>query len=369
MEAENKRLKLENAEDFRKEVSEKLPSFVEEEGLVYLGLVNLTKEEERFHFLQNWLSEKRHGEMKYMENYKEFREDPRRILPGAKQAIVVGFPYYQGDRYQRLRETASPLIAQYARTRDYHKVLKQKGQKILDKILELWPEKGHYGRVFVDSGPILERALAEKTLSGFIGKNTMFINPEKGSYLLLSEIFLSLEIPTLTEKKSQLPHCGTCQRCQVYCPTGALSPYKIDASKCLSYFTIEYRGFIPVEYWKFLGTYFFGCDICQLVCPFNRKKETAQIAIKIKELPPLFEILNMDQAYYERIFGGTPMTRAKRVGLRRNALIAMIVLQDKKLGEAIKFLEEEGDPLLIGTLQQISDYDAYRKRVKSARRI
>ncbi len=328
-------------------------ALIEKEELVCVGFVNLFPEP-RFEKFETWLTEKKHGEMSYLENYKELRKNPNQILPGAMSAIIIGFPYYQGDRFAFNKELPA-RIAQYARVSDYHKVLKKKCERVLSSILAILPPN-HFGRVLVDSAPILERALAEKTLKGFVGKNTMYIHPQWGSYLLLAEIFLtvSLEEEIINESTQT---CGTCSRCQVYCPTGALSPYSLDATKCLAYYTIEHRGLIPIEYWKYLKKYVFGCDICQLVCPFNRHVSIVKnITVKIAEFPPLFDVATMDANYYEKTFGGTPMTRAKRSGLRRNALIAMVVSKDEKLEEAIYQIKKENDPLLLKTIEQISEY-------------
>ncbi len=343
----------------------KIRALLEQEGLVYLGLVRL-EEEVRFASFEQWLADQKHGEMSYLENYQELRKNPQLLLPGGKSAVVFALPYKQSDKLQHSKQ-AHPRIAQYARLRDYHKVLKVQGERVLSEILRLAPE-GSTGRVLVDSAPVLERALAERTLSGFIGKNTMFIHPDRGSYLLLAEIFLSIDIENIPQSASSqiVPSCGTCRRCQVYCPTGALTPYSLDATKCLAYYTIEHRGPIPIEYWEHLRTYVFGCDICQLVCPFNRQAPpTDQLAIKIHEFPPLAEVALMDQAYYEMKFGGTPMTRAKRVGLRRNALIAMVVREDVELDRVLQKIREEGDEDLLRTLEQIPDYLHLCRKVMS----
>jgi epoxyqueuosine reductase len=329
-------------------------NFIEKEGLACLGFVDLDPEI-RFQNFEHWLDENKHGEMHYLERYKELRRDPSLILPGAKSAIVIGFPYYQGDKF--LFRSAQTRIAQYARFADYHKILKKKTEHVLCSLLKILPE-GHYGRVLVDSAPVLERALAERGGEGFVGKNTMFIHPQWGSYLLLSEILItvSLEKPKQESRKS----CGTCSRCQVFCPTGALTPYSLDARKCLAYYTIEHRGCIPIQYWQYLKEYIFGCDICQLVCPFNRGvKPVSHLAIKLTEFPPLYDVVTMDQLYYERVFGGTPMTRAKRSGLRRNALIAMVVSKDERLEQILSLLQSENDPLLIKTIEQIPEYKSF----------
>ena len=157
--------------------------------------------------------------------------------------------------------------------------------------------------------------------------------------------------------------CGTCTLCQVECPTGALNEdYVIDSNRCLSYWTIEQRGTIPEKYWPWLGKYYFGCDICQLVCPYNKEASANQLddKIPIRKYPSLFEIATMDQRKYEIAFGGTAMTRAKRNGLRRNALIAMTVTGDSRLGEAMARARVDGGYPIDETLVQIENYrDGY----------
>ena len=184
--------------------------------------------------------------------------------------------------------------------------------------------------------------------------------------MLLGELLTTLQLPTSGGiEKNFSPNlrtkeggCGTCRRCQVHCPTGALDEdYRIDARKCLAYWTIEHRGPIPEEYWPGVGRYIFGCDICQIVCPYNRQasSKASEELLKIRTTPPLFEIATMSQPQYERLFGGTPMTRAKRTGLMRNALIAMTVTKHPKLEEAMSLVQErnEGD-VINATLDQIS---------------
>jgi len=218
-------------------------------------------------------------------------------------------------------------------------------------------------RVVVDSAPILERALAARTRRGFIGKNTCFIHPEKGSFFLLAEILLTLPLPADQPARVDVQHrgpdggCGSCKRCQVHCPTGALNEaYQLDAKRCLSYWTIEHRGPVPEEFWPYLADYLFGCDICQLVCPYNRGAVVTSRTdlVRLGDLPSLLAIVTMDQASYVRWFGGTPMTRAKREGLQRNALIAMVVTNDGRLEEALASVTTESHPVLIETKRQAS---------------
>jgi epoxyqueuosine reductase len=252
------------------------------------------------------------------------RARPGELLPEGKVALIVAVSV----NIPRMSDAA---IARYARFKDYHKHLRRLGSQLLEKLKSLKPDLK--GRVVVDSAPHLERALAVKTSAGFIGKNTLYIHPEYGSHLLLGEIILdqNLEIdapsPVNPQERTSIGGCGTCRRCQVNCPTDALKQdYKIDAQLCLSYWTIEHRGPIPIKFWPYLGKYYYGCDICQDVCPYNRNVPILpSLPRHYAESLDLREVALMSQKQYEEWFGGSPMTRAKRVGLRRNALIACIV--------------------------------------------
>ncbi|MBC61261.1 MAG: tRNA epoxyqueuosine(34) reductase QueG [Zetaproteobacteria bacterium] len=339
-----------------------IENIINKSGLELFGIVSLEKEQ-RFDFFSQWLKNKKNAEMDYLQNHLNCRKDPRNILPGSSKAIIIGLSYYQGDKYKR---DAPSKIAQYARLKDYHKTIKKKSQDIIDKLRNF-----HHGpeaflaRSVTDSAPILERALAEKTISGFIGKNTCFIHPQKGSFYLLGEILTNLNItedqntyvnPT---KRTKQGGCGTCKRCQVYCPTGALDKdYQIDARKCLAYYTIEHRGIIPLEFWPHLKKYFFGCDICQLVCPYNKSiPQISKEKVVLESHPSLYEIAVMDQSFYEKTFGGTPLTRAKISGLKRNALIAMIVGKDSRLSDVINHVKEHDKHIKVlqETLEQYTN--------------
>jgi epoxyqueuosine reductase len=343
-----------------------LEKIVAAAGLELLGVVPLGVEE-GFSFFSSWLEAGNHAEMAYLANNVHCRRDPRELLPGARSAIILGLPYYQGDKFRRSKEDENPAVAQYARLKDYHRYFRKQAEQIVASLQKLSHE-AHAYRIVVDSAPLLERALAAKTHTGFIGKNTMYIHPTKGSFFLLGEILsnmpLSLDTPAAVDpqQRSSQGGCGTCTRCQVFCPTGALDQaYSLDARKCLSYYTIEHRGTIPVEYWRWLPYSLFGCDICQLVCPYNRGAQTANAAlVKIKKLPPLEEIVLMDQRYYAETFGGTPMTRAKKQGLQRNALIVMIVENHPRLAEVLASAEVRDNPLLAATAAQIDEYKQMR---------
>lgn len=341
---------------------EHLAQLAQVAGLEFLGIVPLGVEE-GFDFFQRWLAAGKHAEMAYLANNIHCRRDPRELLEGARSAIILGLPYYQGDTYRRTDSENAVPVAQYARLKDYHRYFKKQARLIVDG-MKGFSQEEHQERIVVDSAPLLERALAAKTSVGFIGKNSMYIHPQKGSFFLLGEILttrsFSYDEPAQVNplQRSSEGGCGTCKRCQVYCPTGALDEaYSVDARKCLSYFTIEHRGTIPVEYWRWLPYSLFGCDICQLVCPYNRAAERVHHdLVKIKKLPPLKEIVLMDQRFYEETFGGTPMTRAKREGLQRNALIAMVVQNDPDLPSILEAPEIQASELLKATVAQMPFY-------------
>lgn len=334
---------------------EQIGAIVAAEHLVLLGVVPLAYpgEGERF---ARWLDSGRQAGMAYLTKYRELRNDPSQLLPGARCAIVVGLPYSDGDKFPI---EGPPRVAQYGRLVDYHKLFREKGGRIADEMLRRSGATGHVARVLVDSAPLLERALAARTRVGFIGKNTCYIHPEHGSLLLLGEILTSLplttDVPAAIDPAKHLPDggCGKCDRCQVHCPTGALNEaYSIDSNLCLAYWTIEHRGVIPLKFWPWLKHYYYGCDICQTVCPYNKNATENRLPAGIpkRSYPPLFEVATMDQAAYEKYFGGTALTRAKRNGLRRNALVAMAVTGDPRLGEAVELVGRDADETLLETI-------------------
>ena len=320
----------------------------ETRGLHFLGIVPLRVEKDYQRYL-SWLEEGNGEGMPYLRKHLELRADPSQLLPGASSAIIVGKPYDLGDR----KEGEVPRVAQYARLEDYHRSL----LKNLTELAGCLPGKS---RVIVDTAPVLERALAAQCSTGFIGKNTCFIHPTHGSFLLLGEILNDSPLekderlgPELYPQKTTLGGCGPCRLCQDVCPTGALDKdYSIDSRKCIAYWTIEHRGEIPLEYWPFLKDYYFGCDLCQIVCPYNhpRVKRTAEVE---KKYPDLFQVATMSQNEYESYFSKTPLTRAKRNGLRRNALIAMHVIEHPQMHEALQRAERDAEEPVGGTIRMI----------------
>jgi len=356
------------------------PSFSEisqlaaDEGLLYLGAAPLNTLTDFARFAE-WLQQGHQAGMTFLERNQMFREHPEALLPGAQSALVFALNYYQGDRSTFLENPGRPRVAQYARLRDYHKILKERCNRIAAAL--------HHGaagdthgcsyRVLVDSAPILERAIAGQTGRGFIGKNTCFISPEHGSFLLLAEV-LSVRPtddpppPINPNVRTKQGGCGSCQRCQVHCPTGALNTaWTLDARKCLSYWTIEHRGCVPEEYWPWFETYWFGCDICQIVCPWNRQaKVSTEYGLRRtfgEGDINLAQVALMDQSYYETTFGGSPMTRAKRSGLRRNATIAMTVTNHPALLEVLDALDHDPDEMLRETAARARQWLQTRQKV------
>ncbi len=333
-------------------------------GLAFFGAATLDTEDDAAHY-ELWLDEGRHGEMTWMTNHLSIRKNPRLLLTGAKSALIYGFPYFLGDRWSRARSNERPKIAQYARLPDYHRFLRKKLEKIWDSLRPIIGTS-HEHRIAVDSAPLLERALAAKSGSMFIGKNTCAINPLLGSFFLLGEILttwdgqgLATNEPIPPTGRTAKGGCGTCRRCQVHCPTGALDQdYRIDARKCLSYWTIEHRGEIPTTFWIWISRYLFGCDICQLVCPYNRRISPSNEALALERRLNyrLVDIACMDQHAYERMFGGTPMTRAKRSGLRRNAIIAAAVRKDPETFAILDQLLNDTDPVVRATAITAKSY-------------
>lgn len=270
----------------------------------------------------DWLANEFHGEMDYLKRGAELRADTTRPEPGMRSAVVVALDY--GGK-----QPAGP-VARYARGDDYHRLMWDR----LDELLTwLRQERGSEirGRSYVDTGPILERELARQAGLGWIGKNTMLINPSQGSFFFIGALFLELELePDVPFGED---HCGSCTRCLEACPTQAFTaPRVMDARRCISYLTIESRSAIPDEFHHALREHVYGCDICQDVCPWNVKfaKELREPAFAPRALLAdktastlAHDLLAMDEAAYKEAFRGSAMKRAKLSGLQRNAAVVL----------------------------------------------
>ena len=277
-----------------------------------------------------WLDRGNHGGMGYLArpDAVDKRADPRRILPAARSVVVVGVNYYPAVLPEQTIAPSQGCIARYAWGNDYHDILLPRLHRLKDYVEEK-TGRPPISRAYVDTGPLLERALAMEAGLGFIGKNTNLIHPRLGSWLFLGELLLDLELPATTVGGGGAGGCGSCTRCLDACPTGALTaPYSLDARRCISYLTIEHKGSIPRELRPLLGNHIFGCDICQEVCPWNQRfaRPTNEAAFRPGTghiAPYLLDLMNMDDEEFQRRFRRTALWRTKRRGLLRNVAIAL----------------------------------------------
>jgi epoxyqueuosine reductase len=237
-------------------------------GFQQLGITDTSLGEHETRLL-NWLATGRHGEMEYMQRHGTRRCRPAELVPGCVRILSARLDYWPGTAIpaqSALDDPARAFVSRYALGRDYHKLLRARLQKLADRITGRVGEFGY--RVFTDSAPVLEKALAEKAGLGWIGKHTNLIDSKTGSWFFLGEIYTDLPLPV---DAPAINHCGSCSACIAACPTGAIvAPYELDARRCISYLTIELHGPIPVELRPLLGNRIYGCDDCQLVCPWNK---------------------------------------------------------------------------------------------------
>jgi len=237
-------------------------------GFQQVGISNIDLDQAEAR-LEAWLQNNYHGEMEYMSRHGEKRSRPNMLVPGTLSVISVRMDYLPDESESPkslLDHPTKAYISRYALGRDYHKVLRSRLKRLALKIEARIGRMGY--RVFVDSAPVLEKPIAEKAGLGWIGKHTNLINRDDGSWFFLGELFTDLELPADAAESS---HCGTCRACIDVCPTGAIvAPYKLDARRCISYLTIELKGAIPVEHRKSIGNRVYGCDDCQLFCPWNK---------------------------------------------------------------------------------------------------
>ncbi|KAF1709981.1 tRNA epoxyqueuosine(34) reductase QueG [Pseudoxanthomonas kalamensis DSM 18571] len=237
-------------------------------GFQRCGISGVELGEDETH-LHNWLAQGLYGDMQWMRAHGDKRSRPRELVPGTLRVVSVGLDYGQDDDAEAWRTLADgerAYVARYALGRDYHKLMRNRLQKLAERIAT---EIGPFGfRVFVDSAPVLERALARNAGLGWIGKHTCLIDKDGGSWFFLGEIYLDLPLPVDPPAST---HCGSCTRCIDICPTQAIvAPYRLDARRCIAYLTIEHEGAIPEELRPAVGNRIFGCDDCQLVCPWNK---------------------------------------------------------------------------------------------------
>lgn len=267
-----------------------------------------------------WLREGAAGEMEWLARGEEKRCDPQQVLPGARFVIVVALNYWQGERATPATQAATGKIARYAWGDDYHEVMLPK----LERLDEFLCERGGKQKCYVDTGPILERDHAAEAGIGWHGKSTMLIDPKLGTWFFLAEILTTLE---LSPDEPQTPRCGSCTRCIVACPTGAITDsHRLDARRCISYLTIELKGSIPLELRSLIGDRIYGCDDCLDACPWNRfasvSREAAFAAGPAIGMS-LRDYLALDDAQFRALFHHSPIKRIKRRGFLRNVCVAL----------------------------------------------
>ncbi len=293
-------------------------SIARELGFDFCGISKAGFLEEDAPRLEEWLKKGHHGKMGYMENHFDKRLDPTKLVPGAKSVVSLLYNHFPKD------DLGSPdqfKIAKYAYGRDYHFVIKNKLKTFMQMLQAQVGEIA--GRVFVDSAPVMERSWAAKSGLGWIGKHTLLINKDQGSFFFLAELIVDLELEPDGPAKD---YCGTCTRCIDACPTDAITAYNLDASKCISYLTIELKDEIPDEFQGKMENWIFGCDICQDVCPWNRfSKPHHEQEFHPKD--QLKEMKNenwqeLTKEVFQEIFRGSAVKRTKFEGLKRNIAMA-----------------------------------------------
>ncbi len=304
---------------------DEIRAWARELGFQQAGIAGVDLGADETHLL-NWLAEGRHGEMDYMERHGTRRSRPQDLVAGTVRVISVRMDYLPAaarDGWDTLDDPDAAYVARYALGRDYHKVMRNRLQKLADRIAT---RTGPFGyRAFVDSAPVLERALARNAGLGWIGKHTCLINKDAGSWFFLGEIYTDLPLPLDAEASA---HCGTCTRCLEVCPTQAIvAPYQVDARRCIAYLTIEFGGSIPLELRRPMGNRIYGCDDCQLACPWNKfavpTPETDFLPRHDLDDSTLLALFAWTEEDFLSRTEGSPIRRTGYVGWLRNIAVAL----------------------------------------------
>ncbi|MFQ5746081.1 MAG: tRNA epoxyqueuosine(34) reductase QueG [Gemmatimonadota bacterium] len=321
-----------------------------EMGFAQIGFAPCARPPDADAYLR-WLACGRHGEMGYMarEDAVRRRLDPGEALPGCRTIVIVSLAHDPSPSSGS--SGTGPVVARYARGRDYHDVFEEMLEGLRQRIDAVAP--GETSRPYVDYGPVLERDHARRAGLGWIGKNTMLLHPGLGSYFLLGELLTTLELPP--DPPFEAEHCGTCERCIVACPTGAIvGPGELDARLCISYLTIELRGSIPVELRPLIGDRVFGCDICQEVCPWNRdlaplpsdRLTPGKPALPSSMREWATRLLDMDDGEFAVAYRGTALRRPGRAGLLRNLCVGLGNSGDSRAGDVLRRCLSDPSPLV-----------------------
>jgi len=282
---------------------------------------------------RQWLTNNFHGEMSYLARNADKRADPHQVLPAAQSIIIVARNYHNFVTSVTKNRQIRGRVAQYASgDSDYHDVMGAKLKELAALVNGIW---------YVDTGPILERDIAQRAGIGFIGKHTNLISRQLGNWFFLGAVLTPLTLPA---DEPATPHCGKCTRCITACPTNAIvAPYRLDARRCISYLTIELKGSIPVELRPLIGDHVFGCDDCLEVCPWNR---FARPAITPRDLPALTEMLSWNDQQFADFFRGTPIYRLKRARFLRNICVVLGNSSDPSVLPALERAMQDAEPLV-----------------------
>lgn len=296
--------------------TQQVKTFARNLGFGYCGIAEAKRLDDDARRLEQWLTKGYHGSMAYMENHFDLRVDPTKLVPGARSVITLLLNYFPAQQ----QTPGAPKVSKYAYGKDYHEVIRKKLNLFLSLIKEHIGEV--QGRGFVDSAPVLERSWAQRSGLGWIGKNGNLLTRQQGSFFFIATLITDLELDY--DDPFAKDFCGTCRRCIDACPTDAILDNKvIDGSRCISYFTIELKDLlIPADMKGRFDNWFFGCDVCQDVCPWNRFAQPASE----QELQPIPEILNfstrdweaLTEESFKKIFRHSPLKRSKYQGIRRN---------------------------------------------------
>ena len=330
--------------------TEQIKAHAQRLGFELIG-VTPAEESQTIRLYERWLENGYAGEMGYLEKHLRLKRDPRHCLPEAKSVVSLAINYYTLDPARELVENpARGQISRYAWGDDYHEVIRAKLRKLAEFIDEAGGKKLKQ-KIYVDTGPIIEREYAQKAGIGWIGKNTNFINWQSGSWYFLAELLVSAEL----EYDWQLPRgsCGTCTLCIEACPTDAIvAPNVLDSRLCISYLTIELKDSIPKELRSQMGNLIFGCDICQEVCPWNSMATPAtEPGFHPREeniAPKLLSLIDMTQAEFSKRFKNSPIKRAKRRGFLRNVAVALGNWGNRRALPALKRALNDNEALVRG---------------------
>ncbi|MDB6024921.1 MAG: tRNA epoxyqueuosine(34) reductase QueG [Verrucomicrobiales bacterium] len=302
-----------------------------------------------------WIDAKHHGEMAWLERNAHKRIDPQQVLASAKTIVTLAVSYARAtkdiaDQNAGANSPAPPfsgVVARYAQFSDYHDILAERLKCLTDFVNQL--DGGTTQSLwYVDTGPLLERDLAQRSGLGFVGKHTNLISRDLGNWIFLSEIITTLELEPDAPEKNR---CGNCTRCITACPTEAIrAPFELDARRCISYLTIELKGAIPLEFRSAIGNRIYGCDDCLAACPWNRFAREGNL-MKAHErhdldTPDLLELLSLDDAAFKKRFAGSPILRTKRRGFLRNVCVALGNIGDERVLPALQKATADHEPLI-----------------------